>query len=109
MKTSPTENPNNPRDTDASASGFRSIDKEDNSLEDEEEKLVFHINEESVNNKDKVLEDIQTKLDALTRLNGNWSLSKKIVELLILINTIGNDFLTSIPFFPLIDRKCHGE
>lgn len=43
-----------------------SKDKEENSSKDKEEEFVFHINDEPAKNKDKVSEDIQTKLDMLT-------------------------------------------
>lgn len=65
-KTSSSENPNTSKDIDTNASWSRGRDKKDNNPKDKEEETFFYINEESNKNKDKVLKDNQTTLDALT-------------------------------------------
>lgn len=47
-------------------SGWGSNDTDDNSTKDKEEDIDFPINDEANKYKDKVLEDIQTKLDVFT-------------------------------------------
>lgn len=61
----PNENQDISKDSNAGASGSRGKDKEDNSFEyKEEDDTGFHLNGEATKN--KVLQDIQTKLVALT-------------------------------------------
>lgn len=62
VKTFSNENPK----AEVEGSGSRNKNKKDNNHTDKEDESVFHINEEYDKIKDKVLEDIQTKLNALT-------------------------------------------